>query len=505
MKKYFAIFLYLLSVVTYANGDLYKVILLKGQVEMEREGQKRKLFKGDFLIPNDKLITGPKSLVILGFGDNQSSKMKVGPKSKVVMKGTSFSNEERKDVTRFFLDVGNVLVDFLNKDKTKKTMQVDTKTAAMGVRGTEFFIHASSDERNLVAVKSGVVLAGHNKKRLNFPLISEEGVVFTKNGSSGKIKNPAWYKHINWSLDEYEKDLNKLQHSQEIDKQVTSKMTMTFLKLNSSKVEKLDLNGDPKVWKSECLDSKIAKSCTKLAFYILKTTNIDNSRDLLRNLFAKGCEYKDNQACIWSGRLEVEAGNKEKGMSYLNGLCQKTLTYACYSLWEIHKKNGEFEKAEEYEKKLLALMNGLESIDGALAEFKQGCEANDPDACSNVGILLEKLKKEKESREFYEKSCNLGGGAGCSNLGYFKQEDGALNEAKKLYQKACFLKEEYGCYNLACIYSKKKKTDLSLQYLKMALHGGFDDFEHIKGDGDLEHVRKDSKFKSIIDEYKKKK
>jgi TPR repeat protein len=102
----------------------------------------------------------------------------------------------------------------------------------------------------------------------------------------------------------------------------------------------------------------------------------------------------------------------------------------------------------------------------------------------------------------YTKSCDLGSGAGCSNLGYIMQTQGKLKEANKFYTKACFLDEAVGCYNLACLYSKDKKLDLSKQYLKMAVNGGYNDWAHISSDADLAALRSSSDYERFVKELK---
>ncbi len=98
----------------------------------------------------------------------------------------------------------------------------------------------------------------------------------------------------------------------------------------------------------------------------------------------------------------------------------------------------------------------------------------------------------------YKKGCELGSGAACSNLGYMLQAKGQLDEAKKQYTKACFLDEAYGCYNLSCLYSKESKIELSKQYLRMAISGGFNDWSTIEDDGDLKNLKADASYAQFM-------
>ena len=83
MRTLIILFSILFSGTTLAGPDLYKVVYKKGDVSMTRQGESRKIFKGDFLISNDLVKTSPNSLVILGFGKDYRSRMKVGPNTKL--------------------------------------------------------------------------------------------------------------------------------------------------------------------------------------------------------------------------------------------------------------------------------------------------------------------------------------------------------------------------------------------------------------------------------------
>lgn len=126
----------LLSQSVNAAPDLYKVIFRKGDVSMERGGEKRKVFKGDFLLAGDQVQSGSKGLVILGFGEGYRSRMKVGPMSQLKLEGKKPDREDaNEEKTFFFLEVGNILVHYINKNKDKNRLKVKTKSASMGDSG----------------------------------------------------------------------------------------------------------------------------------------------------------------------------------------------------------------------------------------------------------------------------------------------------------------------------------------------------------------------------------
>ncbi|MCR9205100.1 MAG: hypothetical protein NXH75_11010, partial [Halobacteriovoraceae bacterium] len=165
--------------------------------------------------------------------------------------------------------------------------------------------------------------------------------------------------------------------------------------------------------------------------------------------------------------------------------------------------SDEDDEAEKYRKKAVSLMHNLNNFDETFAQFEEACDTEDPTACLNMGILSEQLGKTSKSQELYTKACDLGSGAACSNLGLLFQETGKIKEANKQYTKACFLDEAVGCYNLACLFSKDKKVQLAKQYLKMAVIGGYTDWDHINSDGDLQSLRAATDYKTFYSELKK--
>lgn len=487
----------------WAMPDLYKVVYRKGDVKMTRGGEEpRKILKGDFLIGKDLVETSASGLVILGFGENYASRMKVGPNSKLELEGKILDpDDNNEEKTQFFLKVGNILVDYINKDKQKNKLKVRTKSASMAVRGTEFFIHATPDGQTLVAVRSGVVLAKHNDKVAGIPLTSEEGVVFTNDGGSGKLNPPSWYKEINWELNDFNQKIEFFMHGGGIEKVTLNEIVSKVISVTGDSYDKISLEGEPEKWQKECEKDK-PESCTRLGLYLMKNGKPKEVKGIVQGLFSKACNLKEARGCVWLGRVEYEFGNKDAGKGHILNHCERNNAYACYSLWELEKANGSADLAEGYRKKALSIMHDLNNFDETFAQFEEACGTEDPEACLNIGILSEQIGKVEKSKEFYVKACDLGSGAACSNLGFLFQESGKVKEANKHYTKACFLDEAVGCYNLACLFSKDSKVDLAKQYLKMAVIGGYTDWEHITTDTDLKTLRKAPDYEAFIKDLK---
>ena len=60
-------------------------------------------------------------------------------------------------------------------------------------------------------------------------------------------------------------------------------------------------------------------------------------------------------------------------------------------------------------------------------------------------------------------------------------------------------------YNLACSYALLKQTRAALGALTRAIALGYDDFEYLKGDTDLDNLLKDEHFRQYIKQLEKKK
>ena len=58
-------------------------------------------------------------------------------------------------------------------------------------------------------------------------------------------------------------------------------------------------------------------------------------------------------------------------------------------------------------------------------------------------------------------------------------------------------------YNLACDYSLLNQIDKSLSCLRLALSLGYDDFDYMEKDADLNNLRQDPRYKDLISEVKK--
>lgn len=63
--------------------------------------------------------------------------------------------------------------------------------------------------------------------------------------------------------------------------------------------------------------------------------------------------------------------------------------------------------------------------------------------------------------------------------------------------------DPYVFYNLACSYSLLNEIDKALRAIKIAINVGYDDFNYLQKDPDLEVLRRDQRFQRFFSRVKK--
>ena len=136
--RYLFILCLIFPLQTFAS-QVAKVILLKGQVsEINSDGIKKNLNKGDWVNEGSELLTQSKSFAKLLFVDKSS--VNIGPSSN--MKITAYKKNEPGIISLLKGQIrSKVEKDLLqNKEEDKSKLFIKTKNAAMGVRGTDFIV-----------------------------------------------------------------------------------------------------------------------------------------------------------------------------------------------------------------------------------------------------------------------------------------------------------------------------------------------------------------------------
>ena len=88
------------------------------------------------------------------------------------------------------------------------------------------------------------------------------------------------------------------------------------------------------------------------------------------------------------------------------------------------------------------------------------------------------------------------------NRGYCRLATGQNAASIPDYEKAAALDDSMkpiAYYNIACACSRLQKTDKAIHYFEKALVAGFNDFKLIRKDPDLDNIRKDPKFKALLE------
>lgn len=61
--------------------------------------------------------------------------------------------------------------------------------------------------------------------------------------------------------------------------------------------------------------------------------------------------------------------------------------------------------------------------------------------------------------------------------------------------------DDVALYNLACSYSMVGMVDSSLELLRRAIESGYDEYEYMQQDSDLEATRRDPRFRKMLSDY----
>jgi len=86
------------------------------------------------------------------------------------------------------------------------------------------------------------------------------------------------------------------------------------------------------------------------------------------------------------------------------------------------------------------------------------------------------------------------------DLGTLYYKKGDFDKAIFQYEKSLSIQQDNPatCYNLACMYSMQNNIEKSLDFLKRAIEKGYDNWDNIKNDRDLENVRGTLGYKELV-------
>ncbi len=166
-----------------------EVVKIRGEVSQLSPGSLsgRKVILGDKFIEDTSIVTGVKSFIKIKLIDN--SEINVGPESKIVI-----SEMKKNSIGIISLLKGRIRseVQKNNKDKISNKFFVKTRTAAMGVRGTEFqtIYNPENNVTSLLTFKGEVAMAKiDDRSYQKIESISEQKIVRDELTKGPQIQN----------------------------------------------------------------------------------------------------------------------------------------------------------------------------------------------------------------------------------------------------------------------------------------------------------------------------
>lgn len=162
----FSMIILSLSLFSFAANESKKVAMVRlkrGSAEGVFGGKSSTIDKGEWIKEGTVIKTGSKSFVKLSFIDKSS--MNIGPNSEVVIE--KFNNKEAGVINVLSGKIrSQVTKNYLNMDKDKSKLFVKSKSAVMGIRGTDFMFATSKATGATTAVlfEGSVVFNKMNEK-----------------------------------------------------------------------------------------------------------------------------------------------------------------------------------------------------------------------------------------------------------------------------------------------------------------------------------------------------
>ncbi len=254
-------------------------------------------------------------------------------------------------------------------------------------------------------------------------------------------------------------------------------------------------------------------------FNYLKDSRPQDSIDLLRKLVELNPENINFNLKL-ANALEKYGESYEAIIFYNQALkiAPDSAEVNCY-LGNILASQGKLREAIKlYQKAIIAEPNSAKAhynLGNALAEFNKKDDAIahyskaleiDPeflDAHINIGITLEEQGQIIEAIGHYQKALIIG-----PKSALVLDKLASVYKKKKEYQKALSFyhkilevmpENPIVYFNIACVYALQNQGEDAIKWLEKSIGQGFDNWNHIKNDKDLENIRNTSYFKELIE------
>lgn len=212
----FTIILALASVELWAIHG--RVKFAKGKPYRIRDGKQVEIKKGNDIRDGDEIILKTKKdLVIIKFGNDYKSTMKISEPTKI-----SFPKKDQQRKTSVYMDVGNVIVDYL--DVKERNFEIKTKTAAMAVRGTKWMTNVDKAGNVSTSVLRGAVSVSSLRTNRSYIVGAGQTSFVRRTGFISRPNKRVNLQGINWGEDPKAGDLSQnteiLQKIDSIGKQI---------------------------------------------------------------------------------------------------------------------------------------------------------------------------------------------------------------------------------------------------------------------------------------------
>jgi tetratricopeptide (TPR) repeat protein len=215
---------------------------------------------------------------------------------------------------------------------------------------------------------------------------------------------------------------------------------------------------------------------------------------------AKGLQYFQKLAAL---NPDYDLLNYNIGSSYYN---LQDYQKAVDAYLESQKYQPENEDA--YYNAGYSYLYFLGNYDAAIEQFELLLKVNpkSADAMYNIGLAYQEKQQYKQAVKWLDKSVQQQPSFRQSLLddyGYLylrlKKEKEALeyfNENVVQYPL-----DPWSYYHLACYYSITEDTAKGLEFLEKALQKGFNEFEHLATDSDLENLRSNKDYNGLVSKF----
>lgn len=150
----------------------------------------------------------------------------------------------------------------------------------------------------------------------------------------------------------------------------------------------------------------------------------------------------------------------------------------------------------------------FEQYDNAIKSFETALEL-DPenrDALFNIARTFRRTKNYEKALEVYNKLLTLDpknwGAWNDVGIAYTEVKD--YKKAKEIYIKLLDQNpknSEIYFYNLACLSALQNKKSEAIEYLEKSLINGYDDYDHLTKDTDLDSLREMPEYKKLLKKY----